>query len=58
VKLLYDLKQASKQWHQKFNKVVDNFRFIIHEHNKCIYSKNLDNEYIILYLYIDDIVII
>ena len=54
VKSLYGLKQAHKQWHQKFNKVVAQFRFTVHEHDKCIYSKNFDNDYIILCRYIDD----
>jgi len=58
VKPLYDLKQAPKQWHQKFNKVVAQFGFIIHEHDKCIYSKNFVNDYIILCLYVDDILIL
>ena len=39
----------------KFNKVITQFRFTVHEHDKCIYSKNFGNEYIILYLYVDDI---
>ena len=58
VKSLYGLKQAPKQWHQKFNKVIAQFRFIVHEHDKCIYSKNFDNEYIILCLYVDNILIL
>jgi len=33
------LKQASKQWQQKFNKVIIDFKFTINEHDKCIYSK-------------------
>jgi len=49
VKSLYGLKQAPKQWHQKFNKVIAHFVFIIHEYDKCIYSKKLDNDYIIIY---------
>ena len=58
MKSLYDLKQAPKQWYQKFNKVVAQFGFIIHEHDKCIYYKNVDNQYIILCLYINDILIL
>ena len=57
VNSLYGLKQAVKQWHQKFNKVIAQFEFIIHEHDNCIYSKKLDNDYIILYPYVDDILI-
>ena len=55
VKSLYGLKQALKQWHQKFDKVIAQFGFTVHEHNKCIYSKDFGNEYIILCLYVDDI---
>jgi len=58
VKSLYGLKQASKQWHQKFNKIIAQFEFIVHEHDKCIYSKNFGNEYIIFCLYVDDILIL
>ena len=43
VKSLYGL-QTAKQWHQKFNKVIAQFGFTVHEHDKCIYSKNFGNE--------------
>jgi len=58
VKSLYGLKQSPKQWHQKFNKVITQFGFIVHEHDKGKYSKNFGNEYIILCLYVDDILIL
>ena len=58
MKSLYGLKQAPKHWHQKFNKVIIQFGFIVHEHDKCIYSKNFGNEYITLCLYVDDILIL
>ena len=54
VKSLYGLKQAPKQWNQKFNKVVAHFGFIAHEHDKCIFSRKLENDYVILCLYVDD----
>jgi len=54
---LYSLKQAPKQWYQKFNKVVTQFEFTVHKHDKYIYSKNIDNDYIIFCLYINDILI-
>ena len=55
---MYELKQAPKQWHQKFNKVVSQFEFTVYEHDKCIYFKNFGNEYIIICLYVDDIFIL
>ena len=56
VKSLYSFKQAPKQWHHKFNKVIAHFGFSIHQYDKCIYSNKLDNDYyIILCLYVDDI---
>jgi len=58
VNSLYELKQAPKQWHQKFNKVVAQFEITFHEHDECIYSKNFDNDYIILCLNVDDILIL
>ena len=58
MKSLYGLKQALKKWHQKFNKVIAQFGFSVYEHDKCIYSKNFSNEYIIFCLYVDDILIL
>src|SRR4051812_22898784 len=58
VKSLYGLEQAPKQWNQKFNKVVAHFGFVVHEHDKCIFSRKLENDYVILCLYVDDILIL
>jgi len=41
----------------EFNKVIAYFEFIIDEYDKCIHSKKLDNDYIILCLHVDDILI-
>ena len=56
MKLLYGLKQAPKQWHQKFN-LIAQFGFTVHEHEGWIYSKNFGNEYIILCLYVDILIL-
>ena len=37
---------------------MHNFEFIIFEHDKCMYSKNFGNKYIILCLYVDNILIL
>ena len=46
------------QWHEKFDKVALSFGFIVNDADKCIYSKLDNNGYVIICLYIDDILII
>ncbi|KAD4384796.1 hypothetical protein E3N88_24964 [Mikania micrantha] len=58
VKSLYGLKQAPKQWHQKFDQVMLNNCFKINECDKCVYVKNTMRGYVILCLYVDDMLIV
>ena len=58
VKSLYGLKQAPKQWHQKFDSVMLANDFKINECDKCVYVKDTKNFYIILCLYVDEVLII
>ncbi|KAD2804053.1 hypothetical protein E3N88_37430 [Mikania micrantha] len=58
VKSLYGLKQAPKQWHQKFDQVMLNNGFKINECDKCVYVKNTMRGYVILCLYVDDMLIV
>lgn len=58
VKSLYGLKQAPKQWRQKFDKAMMSNRFKINECDKCVHSKNTDKCYVIVCLYVDDMLII
>ncbi|CAM8965807.1 unnamed protein product [Rhodiola kirilowii] len=58
VKSLYGLKQAPKQWHEKFDKVILSNGFKINECDKCVYSKNTEHGYVLLCLYVDDILIV
>ncbi|KAD6118818.1 hypothetical protein E3N88_10089 [Mikania micrantha] len=58
VKSLYGLKQAPKQWHQKFDQVMLNNGFKINECDKCVYVKNTTRGYVILCLYVDDMLIV
>ncbi|KAJ0850834.1 putative RNA-directed DNA polymerase [Helianthus annuus] len=58
VKSLYGLKQAPKQWHQKFDHVMIDNGFKINECDKCVYFKDTNEGYVILCLYVDDMLII
>jgi hypothetical protein len=57
VKSLYGLKQAPKQWHLKFDQTMLTNGFKINECDKCIYIKSTDQEYVIVCLYVDDMLI-
>ncbi|KAJ6791386.1 Uncharacterized protein M6B38_244565 [Iris pallida] len=58
VKSFYGLKQAPKQWHNKFDKVIIEFGFVPNKYDKCLYSKNTNKSCVILCLYVDDILIL
>ena len=52
------MKQALKQWHEKFDQVVLSYDFQINNSDKCVYVKQFDDSgYVILCLYVDDILI-
>ena len=57
VKSLYGLKQAPKQQHKKFDKVIKSNGFLINDYDKCVYLKVFNDACVILYLYVDDILI-
>ena len=57
VKSLYGLKQAPLQWHLKFDNVMLTNGFTINECDKCVYIKNTDNGFVIVCLYVDDMLI-
>jgi hypothetical protein len=57
LKSLYGLKQALKQWHEKFNQVILSDGFSLVNVDKCVYTKSIDNEYVIISLYLDDMLL-
>jgi hypothetical protein len=57
LKSLYDLKQAPKQWHEKFDKTLTSVGFVVNEADKCVYYHFGGGEGVILCLYVDDILI-
>ena len=57
VKSLYGLKQAPMQWHEKFDSVMMTNGFKINECDQCVYVKNTERGFVIICLYVDDILI-
>jgi hypothetical protein len=57
LKSLYGLKQAPKQWHEKFDKTLTSAGFVVNEADSCVYYRYGGSEWVILCLYVDDILI-
>ncbi|KAI3692025.1 hypothetical protein L6452_31831 [Arctium lappa] len=58
IKSLYGLKQTPKQWHQKFYQAMLESGFKTSECDKCVYMKDTTHGYVILCLYVDDMLIV
>ena len=56
-KSLYGLKQAHRQWYKKLDSFMHKIGFKRCETDHCCYVKSIDNSYIILLLYVDDMLI-
>ena len=56
-KSLHGLKQAPKQWHEKFDNALLKNGFLFVEVDKCVYKKCIEKECVIIALYIDYILI-
>ncbi|GJX64024.1 zinc finger, CCHC-type containing protein [Tanacetum coccineum] len=50
--------EAPKQWHQKFDNTMLESGFKINECEKCVYVKDTSSGYVILCLYVDDMLIV
>jgi hypothetical protein len=57
MKSLYSLKQAPKQWHEKFDVTLISAGFSVNETSRCVYYRHGGGQGVILCLYIDDILI-
>ena len=58
VKSLYGLKQAPKQCHEKFDNVMMLHGFKINKCGKCVYIKDTEHGYVIVCLYVNDMLIV
>ena len=56
-KSLHGLKQAFRQWYLKFNETIVTFGFKENTVNRCIHLKVSRSKFIMLVLYIDDILV-
>ena len=56
-KSLYGLKQAPRQWYKKFDSFMHRIGFKRCEFDHCCYVKFFGDSYIILLLYVDDMII-
>ena len=58
-KSLYGLKQAPRQWYKKFDSFMVEHRYDKTISNHCVFVKKFSNgEFIILLLYVDDMLIV
>ena len=53
-KSLYGLKQAPKQWYEKFASSLEKNGFTINNSDSCVYFKLFGSDYVIICLYVDD----
>jgi hypothetical protein len=56
-KSLYGLKEAPKQWHEKFNLTLISAGFSVNEADRCVYYCYGGGRGVILFLYVDDTLI-
>ncbi|KAE8688563.1 Retrovirus-related Pol polyprotein from transposon TNT 1-94 [Hibiscus syriacus] len=56
-KRLYGLKQAPRQWYKKFDSFMSSSGFTRCQADHCCYIKRFDNSFIILLLYVDDMLV-
>ena len=56
-KSLYGLKQALKQWYEKFNDTMIQYDFIMNTPDSCMYLKLVGSDCVIICLYGDDMLI-
>ena len=57
LKSIYGLKQSSRQWKIQFHNVVMFHNFEMIEEDHCAYIKSSKDKFVILSLYVDDILI-
>ncbi|KAK0586217.1 hypothetical protein LWI29_002965 [Acer saccharum] len=54
---IYGLKQSSRQWYLRFHRAVVSYGFQMVEEDHCVYIKRDKDKYVLLSLYVDDILL-
>jgi Reverse transcriptase (RNA-dependent DNA polymerase) len=54
---IYGLKQSSKQWYIRFHQAIISFDFKMIDEDHFVYVKRSKNKFVILSLYVDDILL-
>jgi hypothetical protein len=57
LKSLYGLKQGPRQWHEKFDTTLTSAGYVVSEADRCVYYRYGGGHFVILCLYVDDILI-
>ena len=56
-KSIYGLKQSSRQWYLRFHETVISNHFEMMDEDHCVYVKRSSDKFVILTLYMDDILL-
>ena len=54
---VYGLKQSSRQWYIRFHNVIMAYDFMMIDEDHCVYIKRSNDQFVIISLYVDDILI-
>jgi hypothetical protein len=57
-KSLYGLKQSPRMWYQKLDKCIHGLGFVRSKVDHCMYYKQVDDHFIRVVLYIDDMLLV
>lgn len=56
-KSLYGLKQTPIKWYEKFHQTLISLGYCVNRSNACLYHKVVRSEFVIIRLYVDDMLI-
>ena len=58
LKFIYGLKQSSRQWYIRFHNTIVSNDFTMINEDHCVYTKRDKDKFIVLSLYVDNILIV